>query len=257
MVRRLSNVEASMSLKTRKSKPKKAKDVAQRTRRKDDAGAVKKAKTAKKAKTTKKIPGHERIREILEVSQKLFLSHGVENVSTRLIANAVGISQPALYKHFVSKQEILDQLVDHAFEELTQVIGSLNQERERWIEQAIAEYIRFGLKHPDEYRLALLSVRRPRDSAKADVVQSQRQRRTSFRLLEARVRAGMEAGWIRRDIGSSVSVAQCLWSAMHGVVTLLITRPNFPWEDSEKLIAVQTRILLRGILTENESIAPS
>lgn len=49
---------------------------------------------------------------ILEESLKLFADKGYDGVTVRDIAAEVGIRQSSLYKHFVSKQEIFDTLVE-------------------------------------------------------------------------------------------------------------------------------------------------
>lgn len=49
---------------------------------------------------------------ILEESLKLFSVDGFEAVSIRTIADAVGIGNSALYKHFASKREIFDSIVE-------------------------------------------------------------------------------------------------------------------------------------------------
>ena len=48
---------------------------------------------------------------IIEESMKLFSVHGFEAVSIRTIADAVGVGNSALYKHFKSKKEIFDAIV--------------------------------------------------------------------------------------------------------------------------------------------------
>ena len=49
--------------------------------------------------------------KIIYESLKLFSTNGYEAVSTRMIAKAAGISDTGIYKHFKSKQEILDTIV--------------------------------------------------------------------------------------------------------------------------------------------------
>lgn len=49
--------------------------------------------------------------KIIEEALKLFSEKGFEAVSIRAIADAVGIGNSALYKHFSSKQEIFDSIV--------------------------------------------------------------------------------------------------------------------------------------------------
>ena len=49
---------------------------------------------------------HETRQLILQVARRLFLEQGYRAVSTRDIAAACGITQPALYRHFATKQDL-------------------------------------------------------------------------------------------------------------------------------------------------------
>lgn len=60
----------------------------------------------KKKRNTKQI--------IMDEAMKLFSVYGYEAVSIRTIADAVGIGNSALYKHYKSKQGILDAIVDYS-----------------------------------------------------------------------------------------------------------------------------------------------
>lgn len=51
---------------------------------------------------------------ILEEAMKLFSTQGFDAVSIRVIADAVGVGNSALYKHFSSKQEILEAIVAYS-----------------------------------------------------------------------------------------------------------------------------------------------
>lgn len=52
--------------------------------------------------------------KIIEESMKLFSISGFDTVSIRTIAEAVGVGNSALYKHFKSKKEILDEIVSYS-----------------------------------------------------------------------------------------------------------------------------------------------
>lgn len=52
--------------------------------------------------------------KIMQEALKLFSVNGFDAVSIRTIADAVGIGNSALYKHFTSKQEILQAIVDYS-----------------------------------------------------------------------------------------------------------------------------------------------
>ncbi len=50
--------------------------------------------------------------QIVNAARKLVIKHGSENVTVRKIAEEVGISEAAIYRHFKSKKDILYLLVE-------------------------------------------------------------------------------------------------------------------------------------------------
>jgi AcrR family transcriptional regulator len=199
--------------------------------------------------------GHERLGEILAAARTLFLEHGFENVSTRKIAEQVGVSQTTLFAYYKTKDDILAKLIHDVFAELDRAIANVDRiarNPEDWLRQGIAGYIAFGLSHPDEYRLAFMVIKAYRKPYNAEPEQPAEGTRVGvpiFLRLVEKVAEGIEAGAIRRDLGSPMLVAQALWASMHGLVAALIARPrpHFPWEDVEDLIRVQTEMLLGGM----------
>lgn len=65
---------------------------------------------------------------IIEESMKLFSIYGFDAVSIRQIASAVGVGNSALYKHFVSKQSILDAIVSKSKEQFCQQYKNVTKE---------------------------------------------------------------------------------------------------------------------------------
>lgn len=61
--------------------------------------------------------GPRRADEILEVASRLFYERGYANVSTRALAQAVGIQGGSLYHHFSSKEEILYRITQYGSQE--------------------------------------------------------------------------------------------------------------------------------------------
>ncbi len=52
---------------------------------------------------------------ILETALDLFIERGYEKTSLREIAERIGVTKPALYYHFASKEEILETLIEPIF----------------------------------------------------------------------------------------------------------------------------------------------
>ena len=53
-----------------------------------------------------------RQKEISSAARKLIVKYGSEHVTVRRMANEIGVSEGAIYKHFKSKKDVLDFLVD-------------------------------------------------------------------------------------------------------------------------------------------------
>ncbi|HEV7547330.1 MAG TPA: helix-turn-helix domain-containing protein, partial [Reyranella sp.] len=103
--------------------------------------------------------GHTRREEILHAAKELFLEQGYDQTTIRRIADRVGISAPALYLYFKDKEALMLALCDQTFGHLIEAIGEIEKtvddpmERVRRFGEA---YARFGLTHPDEYRLVFM-----------------------------------------------------------------------------------------------------
>ena len=62
--------------------------------------------------------GHERRGEILAAARSLFLKEGVDRVTIRALCARVGVTAPALYRHFKDKREIIIAICNETFGKL-------------------------------------------------------------------------------------------------------------------------------------------
>lgn len=188
--------------------------------------------------------GFERREEILAASLRLFGERGVHGVSTRQIAEAVGISQPTLYAYFPSKDHIASELSARAFAELERrLTGPHFAYTEEGLAAAFRTYVDFGLENPDAYRVAFM-IEGP--TAPAGAVEAHKPGQGAFDVLRRAIARMHEEGLTATD--DPERLAQSLWAGMHGLVSLLIARPQFPWVDREQLIQSHVRMLARAAL---------
>jgi len=200
--------------------------------------------------------GHERRDEILAAAARLFVSLGVDNVSTRRIAQAVGISQTTLYVYFATKNAILDELCNQCFVKLVALFREVEASGGGPVEQLrrmMRTYVQFGVEHGDEYRLAFMAKQHQLaegfDTAAFLDPQVPREAlppgMQCFLLLQDHVAELARIGSLALDPRLA---AQATWAAGHGIVTLLITMPHFPWVDRAELIEGTLSIQLQGLL---------
>jgi AcrR family transcriptional regulator len=181
--------------------------------------------------------------DILNHASRLFLSYGIAGTSTRMIANAVGISQPSLYAHFATKEALTNALSARAFaglEELIAKIRSADIPAATRLEALIRGYIRFALDQGAAYRIAfMLEGPMHEDEAFNPDILPGMQAFAGFRDGLALLQ---HEGQLRE--GSTDHLAQSLWASMHGLCALLLARPDFPWGDIEAMIDFHVEIIL-------------
>ena len=80
---------------------------------------------------------------ILEESMNLFAIYGFDSVSVRSIASKVGVRDSALYKHFKSKKEIFDAIVNesrHKFYKKYEELGICKCEKSDFVDVCMSMF---------------------------------------------------------------------------------------------------------------------
>jgi AcrR family transcriptional regulator len=170
--------------------------------------------------------------EILLAAERLLIERGGEDaVSIRAIADAVGVTPPSIYMHFADKEELFVAVCDGRFQELDR----LSQEAAAAATDPIDEirrrgeaYIRFGLDNPEQYRILFM------DPELTDTGQEQVQKWACLQHMVEAVQRAMADGGLVGDDPFLLTVG--LWAAVHGLVSLLITKPEVPWPPLDRLI---------------------
>ena len=108
--------------------------------------------------------------QILEKATALFSKEGYDKVTIRSLASACGISEPALYRHFTSKDELYSAVLDSIEAKLSHqdTFEKLKDEEdiEKLLKGLARHILDFFTKHEDLYRLLLYSTLREHDRAK-------------------------------------------------------------------------------------------
>jgi AcrR family transcriptional regulator len=66
------------------------------------------------SRATSRLPRRERLAQLLDVTEDLFITHGYAAVSIEDISRAAGISRPIVYRHFQSKEGAYIACVERA-----------------------------------------------------------------------------------------------------------------------------------------------
>ena len=184
--------------------------------------------------------------EILEAARELFLKEGVENVSMRAIAKKIEYSPTTIYLYFKDKWDLFHSICEEAFAKLERELEAIKKTEADPVEclrRGTIAYINFGLGHPNHYRVVFLT---PHPSNCDNAFQfSGSAGEKSFMFLVNVIQRGMEEGKFRQ--ADPMVVAQTAWCMMHGLTSLLITMPEFPWVERNTLIQHLADTLARGL----------
>ncbi len=106
-------------------------------------------------------------------------------------------------------------------------------------------YIDFGLEQPDAYRVAFMLEKggAEPEETKARITAAGVE---AFSCFHDQVACFVAVGLTRP--AEILLISQSLWASLHGLVSLLIARPGFPWADRETLISHHIMALADGVL---------
>jgi AcrR family transcriptional regulator len=146
----------------------------------------------------------------------------------------VGVTPPSIYLHFRDKIELLYAVCEEHFRRLGEVsdaaVEGVDDPRQRIHLRGWA-YIRFGLEHPEHYRIMFMG----RPDCESRMTVEQLTETACFGHLQDDVIAAMEAGLLPG--GDPFTTACGLWAKVHGITSLLIAKPDFPWPSLDDLVA--------------------
>ncbi len=157
----------------------------------------------------------------------------------RAVAEAAGCTPPAIYMHFADKQELFHAVCNVRWAEFNEAMDAAGQLSDDPLESLLLRgraYVRFGLEHPEHYRLLMMTgTDDPHDGVlDTNAAESNMLGAVAFQHLVAAVERCIESGALRPT--DPFNAAIVVWAAAHGITSLLITSPNFPWPDKETII---------------------
>ncbi len=92
---------------------------------------------------------------ILEAALKLFSKKGFKETTIKDIAKEVGITEGAIYRHFTSKEEIIDSLLKTITEELKQRLFEsieMGDRDETRLDNVVDALLEYAFSQPESFR---------------------------------------------------------------------------------------------------------
>jgi AcrR family transcriptional regulator len=143
----------------------------------------------------------ERREQLMEVAARLFAEHGYDATTTAAIAEAAGITEPVLYRHFENKKDMFKAILRDATERMIsywhEVISGIQDPAEVFLRmgECMGDHLQQMRLSHQVVQGALATVHDP------EVKDVLRQHYAQFlTLISDLIRRGQEAGVFRKDL---------------------------------------------------------
>lgn len=152
-------------------------------------------------------------------------------MTLRATAREAGIAAPSIYPHFANREEMLEAVLEGAFQEFAErqyaAMAGLTDPVER-LRACCLAYIRFGHEHPATYAIIFT---RPHPSEMPAVGEMGRD---ALGVLIGLIEDCVAAGRSRSKDPRADAVG--LWLGLHGAAALPPSHPRFPWPESDRMV---------------------
>jgi AcrR family transcriptional regulator len=188
----------------------------------------------------------ERLRDdIIEAASRLLADPAAPPLTLRGVAREAGVAATSVYLHFDDIESLALAVAERRFGELVQLQDDARSQGTdpcQRVRAGCLAYCQFGLTHQGHYQVMFANPL----PIPADMAPDQFPGRKAFQQLTDAVAdcIGAEPG----DQQASFT-AQLIWQQLHGIVSLRISRPRFPWPPLAETVTKAVDRLLAGAST--------
>ena len=159
------------------------------------------------------------IQKIAAAARRLLDEEGVDAVTMRRVADAVGISAMAIYRHFPDRAGLLNAVADQGFEELAAQLKARKFSGD--IEERLAKmgniYLDHALNNPRLFELMFL---KPREGARKYPRDFREGHSPTANLIFDVLEEGMASGFFRKEDAWEINFE--MGALSHGLIMLYL-----------------------------------
>ncbi len=185
--------------------------------------------------------------EILAAAERILIETNDQSaLSIRAIAAAVGVTPPSIYLHFADRNDLVFAVCErhtaHLKQAMTDAVDGVSDPWER-IRRRGNAYLRWGLNNPEHYRILMTS--RP-DQTPERLLDERLADTADLVPIAEDVAAAVAAGEFAVD-GDPMETVKVFWMMIHGTVSLLISKPEFPFGPVDEVYERLLNLVFQGL----------
>ena len=185
----------------------------------------------------------ERLRDdIIEAASRLMADPAAPPLTLRAVAREAGVAATSVYLHFDDIQSLVLAVADRRFGELVRLQeDARNQGADpcQRVRAGCLAYCEFGLTYQGHYQVMFTNpLPMPEDMAPDQF--------PGFAAFRQLIDAVADCIGTEPTDERAFFTAQLIWQQLHGIVSLRISRPRFPWPPLPETVTEAVDRLLAG-----------
>jgi len=185
--------------------------------------------------------------EFLKIAFEFIYKEDVDKLTLKVLSDATGTSRSAIYRHFSSKDALMEEMIRQGFEEFDKKTAPiLSNKDEPLVDrfyQASKAYVAWAKENPNLYRLLF---GKKYAYIREEIMSIKESSCDGFGQLKLAVEEGQMSGILKKD--DSLKQSIIIWSSLHGLASLIIDGFMDVEEIYEELIDDMFQTLLAGVI---------
>jgi len=178
--------------------------------------------------------------DIIEAASRLLADPASPPLTLRAVAREVGVAATSVYLHFDDVASLILAVAERRFGELAKLqdlaLEGIAGPVERMRAGCLA-YCEFGLAHPGHYQVMFVTQSEPLAAIPIEQM-------PGYAIFERLVDEVAAYQGLAPGAPEVFVTATIIWQQLHGIVSLRISRPRFPWPELQPTVEdAITRIL--------------
>ncbi|MFA6137217.1 MAG: TetR/AcrR family transcriptional regulator [Sulfurimonas sp.] len=159
--------------------------------------------------------------DFLKIAFDFIAKEDVEKLTLKILSDATGTSRSAIYRHFSSKEELIETMIKKGFDDFDDFVSpSLKDKEKSLIDRfylSAKAYLEFAKQNPNLYRLLFgnkyAKIREAAINIKDDDC-------SGFASLKLAIEEGQKSGVLKKEDTFMRTIL--IWSSLHGLSSLVI-----------------------------------
>lgn len=194
--------------------------------------------------------------EFLKIAFDFIAKEDIDKLTLKILSDATGTSRSAIYKHFVSKDALIENIIVDGFEQFDTIISSILEDKNTPLIDRFylggKKYIEFAKENPNLYKLL---YGKKYAHIREEVVNIKDDNCSGFGVLKLSIEEGQESGILKKE--SSFEQAIIIWSGLHGLSSLIIDGFMDVEDIYERLYDNLFKTLIAGVITNKVRLISS